>query len=152
MSQGGDLEAVWLMTKIARHFLFDRAARGSSLVDSLNLRFRIFHCLTLLCSASFSSASLADRYDYQHGVSYIEPLKYSAEFKHVEYVNPNAPRGGTLRFPELGTFDNFNVMVDKGRRAFGSELLGIRAITTDSLIEPSYDCLLYTSPSPRDRG
>ena len=70
---------------------------------------------------------------------YIEPLKYSAEFRHVEYVNPNAPKGGTLRFPELGTFDNFNVMVDKGRRAFGSELLGIRAITSDSLIEPSYD-------------
>ena len=139
MSKGGDLEAVWLMTKIARHFLFAITGRGSSLVDSLNLHYRFFYCLILLGSVLFSSASLAERYDYRHGVSYIEPLKYSAEFKHVEYVNPNAPKGGTLRFPELGTFDNFNVMVDKGRRAFGSELLGIRAITTDSLIEPSYD-------------
>jgi len=139
MSKGGDLEAVWLMTKIALHFLFARTGWVSSLVDSGILNCRFFHCLILLGSVLFSSASLADRYDYQHGVSYIEPLKYSAEFKHVEYVNPNAPKGGTLRFPELGTFDNFNVMVDKGRRAFGSELLGIRAITTDSLIEPSYD-------------
>ena len=134
MSKGGDLEAVWFMTKIARHFLFDRAARGCSLVDPLNLHSRFFQRVALLAGVLFSSASLADRYDYQHGVSYIEPLKYSAEFKHVEYVNPNAPKGGTLRFPELGTFDNFNVMVDKGRRAFGSELLGIRAITTLSLI------------------
>ena len=84
------------MTKIALHFLFDRTGRGSSLEDSSMIHFRIFHCITLLCSVLFSSASLADRYDYQHGVSYIEPLKYSAEFKHVEYVNPNAPRGGTL--------------------------------------------------------
>ena len=148
MLKGGDLEAVWLMTKIARQFLFDRAARGSSLADPLNLYFRFFHRVTLLGCVLFSSASLADRYDYQHGVSYIEPLKYSAEFKHVEYVNPNAPGGGTLRFPELGTFDNFNVMVDKGRRAFGSELLGIRAITTDSLIAVSYTHL--TLPTNRE--
>ena len=96
MSKGGDLEAVWLMTKIALHFLFARTGWVSSLVDSGILNCRFFHCLILLGSVLFSSASLADRYDYQHGVSYIEPLKYSAEFKHVEYVNPNAPQGRDL--------------------------------------------------------
>ena len=100
MSKGGDLEAVWLMTKIARHCLFAITGRGSSLVDSLNLHYRFIYCLIPLGSVLFSSASMADRYDYQHGVSYIEPLKYSAEFRHVEYVNPNAPKGGTLPYPE----------------------------------------------------
>ena len=84
---------------------------------------------------------LADQptFDYQHGASYIEPLKYSSEFEHFEYANAQAPKGGTLRFPELGTFDSFNNMVDKGRKAWGMDLLGVHAYTSDSLIEPSID-------------
>ena len=79
------------------------------------------------------------KFDYQHGTSYIEPLKYAPDFEHFDYVNPQAPKGGTLRFPELGTFDSFNNMVDKGRKAWGMDLLGVNAYTTDSLIEPSID-------------
>ena len=87
------------------------------------------------------SVCLADQpaFDYQHGASYIEPLKYSSEFEHFEYANARAPKGGTLRFPELGTFDSFNNMVDKGRKAWGMDLLGVHAYTSDSLIEPSID-------------
>ena len=87
------------------------------------------------------SSSLAEQrvFDYQHGASYIESLKYPSEFKHFEYANPRAPKGGTLRFPELGTFDSFNNMVDKGRKAWGMDLLGVHAYTSDSLIEPSID-------------
>ena len=84
-------------------------------------------------------AAHGDAYPYKHGMSYLEPLKYPSDFAHFEYVNPDAPLGGWLRFPELGTFDNFNFMVDKGRRAFASEALGIRTFTTDSLMQSSYD-------------
>ena len=90
----------------------------------------------LLCSSVLASDR---KFDYQHGTSYIEPLKYAADFEHFDYVNPQAPKGGTLRFPELGTFDSFNNMVDKGRKAWGMDLLGVNAYTTDSLIEPSID-------------
>jgi microcin C transport system substrate-binding protein len=38
-------------------------------------------------------------------------LKYPAGFKHFDYVNPQAPKGGTLRLAALGTFDNFNQVV-----------------------------------------
>ena len=38
-------------------------------------------------------------------------LKYPADFKHFDYVNPQAPKGGTLRLAALGTFDNFNQVV-----------------------------------------
>ena len=89
----------------------------------------------------FSSLLIANdrKFDYQHGTSYIEQLKYAPDFEHFDYVNPQAPKGGTLRFPELGTFDSFNNMVDKGRKAWGMDLLGVNAYTTDSLIEPSID-------------
>ena len=90
-------------------------------------------------SLVFSFPVRADSYPYMHGMSYLEPLKYAADFQQFDYVNSLAPTGGTLRFPELGTFDNFNFMVDKGRRAFASEILGIRTFTTDSLMQASYD-------------
>ena len=38
-------------------------------------------------------------------------LKYPAGFRHFDYVNPQAPKGGTLRLAALGTFDNFNQVV-----------------------------------------
>jgi microcin C transport system substrate-binding protein len=37
--------------------------------------------------------------------------KYPAGFRHFDYVNPQAPKGGTLRLAALGTFDNFNQVV-----------------------------------------
>ena len=49
-------------------------------------------------------------------------VKYPAGFKRFDYVNPDAPKGGTLRLFELGTFDNFNIVVKslKGSIADGS--------------------------------
>ena len=92
-----------------------------------------------LCLLAVSTYAEKRIFDYQHGAQYIEPLKYSKDFKHFDYINPQAPSGGTLRFPELGTFDSFNNMVDKGRKAFGMDLLGVHAYTSDSLIEPAID-------------
>lgn len=40
--------------------------------------------------------------------------KYSSNFKHFEYVNPQAPKGGRVVFPEYGGFDNFNPFIFKG--------------------------------------
>jgi microcin C transport system substrate-binding protein len=39
------------------------------------------------------------------------------DFKHFDYVNPNAPKGGSVRQLAIGTFDNFNLVVAgvKGR-------------------------------------
>ena len=38
-------------------------------------------------------------------------LKYSTRFAHFDYVNPQAPKGGTVRQAAFGTYDNFNVVV-----------------------------------------
>ena len=43
-------------------------------------------------------------------------VKYPADFKRFDYVNPDAPKGGVVRLFELGTFDNFN---HRGRRREG---------------------------------
>ena len=54
-------------------------------------------------------------------MSLFGDLKYPAGFKHFEYVNPKAPRGGLVRQVAIGTFDNFNMVVSgvKGQLAAG---------------------------------
>lgn len=58
---------------------------------------------------------------WRHGLSLFGDLKYPAGFKHFDYVNPNAPRGGSARQIAFGTFDNFNYAVAgvKGSLAAG---------------------------------
>ena len=48
---------------------------------------------------------------WRHGLSLFGDLKYPADFKHFDYVNPNAPKGGAMRWIAIGTYDNFNVAV-----------------------------------------
>ncbi len=41
--------------------------------------------------------------------------KYAPDFKNFDYVNPDAPKGGTLRLFAEGTFDNLNPYIVKGQ-------------------------------------
>jgi microcin C transport system substrate-binding protein len=62
---------------------------------------------------------------WRHGVSLFGDVKYPPEFAHFDYVNPQAPKGGSVRQIALGTFDNFNQVVGavKGSPAVGLELI-----------------------------
>jgi microcin C transport system substrate-binding protein len=48
---------------------------------------------------------------WRHGLSLSGELKYPAGFKRLDYVNPDAPKGGVVRQISIGTFDNFNIAV-----------------------------------------
>src|SRR5262245_15760415 len=48
---------------------------------------------------------------WRHGLSLFGDLKYPPRFRHFDYVNPQAPKGGAVRLVALGTFDNFNQVV-----------------------------------------
>jgi microcin C transport system substrate-binding protein len=48
---------------------------------------------------------------WRHGLSLFGDIKYPADFKRFDYVNPGAPKGGVARMISLGTFDNFNIAV-----------------------------------------
>ena len=61
-----------------------------------------------------------------HGLSTFGGLKYPPAFTHFDYVNPNAPKGGSVRMigpGEVTTFDSFNAYLLKGDAAQGLELL-----------------------------
>jgi microcin C transport system substrate-binding protein len=62
----------------------------------------------------------------RHGLSAFGELKYPADFRHFEYVNPDAPKGGRLAMIGTAgrtTFDSFNNFIIKGDRAQGLEYL-----------------------------
>jgi microcin C transport system substrate-binding protein len=57
----------------------------------------------------------------RHGLSAFGDLKYPAGFRHFDYVNPAAPKGGEIRTWELDTFDNLHPLVLKGVPAAGTD-------------------------------
>ena len=54
-----------------------------------------------------------------HGLTLLDDLKYQVGFKHLDYVNPAAPKGGMLRRFTIGTFDTFNPYIIKGNPSAG---------------------------------
>lgn len=49
-----------------------------------------------------------------HGYAQFETLKYDADFTHFDWVNPAAPKGGTVRLMGYGSFDTLNPYTLKG--------------------------------------
>jgi len=70
--------------------------------------------------------------NWRHGLSLFGDLHYPDGFPRFDYVNPDAPRGGTVRLSALGTFDNFNVAVAsvKGQLAAGLGLIYNRLLAS----------------------
>jgi microcin C transport system substrate-binding protein len=79
----------------------------------------------------------------RHGMSAFGDLKYSDDFKHFDYVEPNAPKGGV--FSHIGptrafnqnflTFNSLNSYILKGDGAQGMELT-FASLMTRALDEP----------------
>jgi len=68
-----------------------------------------------------------------HALAMHGEPKYGADFKHFDYVNPGAPKGGAVRLHAIGTFDNLNSFTLKGIPAAGLDGL------YDTLLASSYD-------------
>jgi microcin C transport system substrate-binding protein len=87
--------------------------------------------LSLLCMA----AALTEAAPRHALTLYGEKPKYPADFQHFEYVNPEAPKGGTLRQAGFGSFDSLNPFINKGVAADDIGLI-YDTLTTNSLDEP----------------
>jgi microcin C transport system substrate-binding protein len=79
-----------------------------------------------------------------HGYSTFGELKYPADFPHLEYVNPDAPKGGTISISAQGTFDSFNPYSREGR-AGALSTVGYESLLIGVADEVSAEyCLLCT--------
>ncbi|NKB28509.1 MAG: ABC transporter substrate-binding protein [Rhodobacteraceae bacterium] len=58
-----------------------------------------------------------------HGYTNFGELKYPADFPHLNYVNPDAPKGGQLSLWAQGNFDSFNLYTRKGVPVANTDLM-----------------------------
>jgi microcin C transport system substrate-binding protein len=78
-------------------------------------------------------AAQAEEPQWRHASSLLGDIKYPPDFKHFDYVNPNAPKGGVVRLSAPGSFDTFNFVPVKGVTAIGIGYL------YQTLMTPSQD-------------
>jgi len=80
-------------------------------------------------------------------------VKYPAGFRHFEYADPNALKGGDVRFAAIGSFDSFNGFILRAQPAAGSGLL-YDTLTVGSQDEPftRYCLICETMEVPEDRS
>ena len=102
------------------------------------------------------AATSADEVITSHGISAFGDLKYPADFPHFDYVNPDAPKGGTMSFRGTGgsqTFDSLNAFILKGEPAQGLGLL-YDTLLASSADEPdaAYGLVAESLEYPPDRS
>ena len=72
--------------------------------------------ILFIAFCTFNFTAVADK---SHGIAMHGAPKYPKNFTHLDYVNPDAPKGGTIKFGSYGSFDNLNRVAFKGSRAAG---------------------------------
>jgi microcin C transport system substrate-binding protein len=90
---------------------------------------------------------------WRHALSLFGDIKYSADFKRFDYVNPDAPKGGVARMISIGTFDNFNIAVAgvKGSIASAAALIYETLMTrSQDEIATEYGLLAEVAAHPDD--
>ncbi|MGB1077202.1 MAG: extracellular solute-binding protein, partial [Bdellovibrionales bacterium] len=114
--------------------------------------------LTAILTINLGAPAFAQDVTPRHGIAMHGSAKYASDYKHFDYVNPDAPKGGTLKLSAPGTFDSLNPYIVKGTPAAGLRFLR-SSFTTDSLMEDSHDepftmygLLAETIEMPDDRS
>lgn len=105
------------------------------------------------CLVGLASPAVAD-----HGIALHGAPLYPVDFEHFNYVNPQAPKGGTITYGLLGSFDSLNPFIVKGASARGLRDGGLGNNVIESLMtrgrdEPFtlYGLLAQSVDMPDDR-
>lgn len=102
---------------------------------------------------SVDEESLAPVTTDSYGISLYGDLKYGPDFRHFDYVNPDAPKGGTLVNSSVVAFDTLNPFTLKGTAASGLGLM-YDSLMVGSADEPSshYGLIARSIEYPADRS
>lgn len=88
---------------------------------------------TLLAVTPVIGQETAEAPVWHHAGAFFGEPKYPEGFERFDYVNPDAPVGGTVRLSSMGSFDTFNPLLPQGEPADGLGLI------YESLTSPSLD-------------
>ena len=107
----------------------------------------------VVCGLALATAARAETVVTSYGISTFGDLDLPADFTHLPYVNPDAPKGGEMSQATFGGFDSLNPYSVKGRGAAASNIM-LESILTGSLDEigASYCLMCTTLEYPEDRS
>jgi microcin C transport system substrate-binding protein len=98
----------------------------------MRLSAKVFLAASIVLAIA-SAPSLAEP---QHGLSLFGDLKYKPDFPHFDYVNPDAPKGGSVKFAAIGTYNTLNPFQLVGNKE-GAEGQIFDTLMTASFDEPA---------------
>ena len=90
---------------------------------------------------------------WRHALSLFGDVKYPADFKRFDYVNPDAPKGGVVRQIAVGTFDNFNIAVSGVKGSLAPAVFQIYERLMESALDEvatEYGLLAESAQHPAD--
>lgn len=111
-------------------------------IHILPVQIRMWTALLVVVSATaiLCVSNTGQAAEPAHGFSPVHSLKYAPEFRHFDYVNPDAPKGGMLRLGAIDTFDSLNTLRYPGRTPTSRpERFNIRDLIYDTLLVKSAD-------------
>src|SRR5947207_1181573 len=110
---------------------------------------------TLLCIGTVSAPSSGadDAARPAHGLSMYGDMRYGPGFKHFEYADPKALKGGAVKLSAIGTFDTLNPFTLRGVPAAGLGQV-FDTLMTNSADEAFayYGLVAETVETPADRS
>jgi len=128
------------------------AATTTFLLDAPG-RTGLFVGATVLALAACTVAARAETIIKSHGISTFGELKYPADFPHLDYVNPDAPKGGEISEWAFGSFDSMNPYSIKGVAGALSSVMYESILTgTADEIGSAYCLLCESMEYPEDRS
>lgn len=105
----------------------------------------------LICAMPLAWA--AEKGTVHHALAMHGTPKYAADFQHLDYVNPDAPKGGVLKLAKTGSFDTLNANIIMGSAAEGLSMI------SDQMMQRVWDepftlygLVVETAEMPDDRS
>ncbi len=126
--------------------------KSSFLFFSLLKKF--FQCSIIIYFLILGSLAYGDNHIIKsHGISTFGELKYNPDFQYLDYVNPNAPKGGEVSIWAFGSFDSMHPYTTKGRSGSLSSIFFESLLTgTSDEIGSAYGLVAKSMEYPKDRS
>lgn len=108
----------------------------------------------MLAALALAAAARAEEAPVpRHGIAMHGETRHGPGFRHLGYVDPDAPKGGEIRHAVTGSFDSLNPHAVRGRPAPGLGLVQL-SLLRQGWDEPFslYGLLAETVAAPEDRS
>lgn len=115
---------------------------------------RVFHLFAILVLASFGPMVAARAENLRHGIAMQGEPALPADFPHLPYANPDAPKGGRITLAIQGTFDSLNPLIVLGVAPPAVPTYVLQSLMMRSQDEPFtvYGLVARSAEMPEDRS